>query len=159
MLRFGAPLSLRQLLEGEPEGARALRKLARVLRVHFRRQREIAIGPDLSHRNTQVDALIEMPSVRAAIVAEAAAKHVSEDAAERRARAFALEIASDYTYGVVRAFVLFLTWLWTRLYAGVEVCNFEAVTRIAPGRASSTCPAIAAISITCCSPTWSTGTA
>jgi glycerol-3-phosphate O-acyltransferase len=134
MLRFGAPLSLRQLLEGEPEGARALRKLARVLRVHFRRQREIAIGPDLSHRNTQVDALIEMPSVRAAIVAEAAAKHVSEDAAERRARAFALEIASDYTYGVVRAFVLFLTWLWTRLYAGVEVRNFEAVTRIAPGQ-------------------------
>jgi glycerol-3-phosphate O-acyltransferase len=59
---------------------------------------------------------------------------VSEAEAERRARAFALEIASDYTYGVVRAFEIFLTWLWTRLYDGVEVHNFEAVTRIAPGQ-------------------------
>jgi glycerol-3-phosphate O-acyltransferase len=134
LLRFGAPLSLRQLLADEPEEARALRKLARLLRVHFRRQREIAIGPDLSHRNTQVDALLETPALRAAIAAEAAAKNVTADEAERRARGFALEIASDYTYGVVRAFVLFLTWLWTRLYAGVEVRNVEAVTRIAPGQ-------------------------
>jgi len=134
MLRFGAPLSLRALLEGEPDEARAVRKLSRVLRVHFRRQREIAIGPDLSHRNTQVDALLAAPAVRAAIAAEAAAKGVSQASAEHAARGFALEIASDYTYGVVRAFVLFLTWLWTRLYGGVEVRNFETLARIAPGQ-------------------------
>ncbi len=134
LVRFSAPLSLRQLLEGEPDEARAVRKLSRVLRVHFRRQREIAIGPDLSHRNTQIETLLESATVRAAIAAEAAAKHVSEDEAARRARAFALEIASDYTYGVVRAFVLFLAWLWTRLYAGVEVRNFETAARIAPGQ-------------------------
>ena len=134
LVRFNAPLSLRELLDGEPDAARALRKLARVLRVHFRRQREIAIGPDLSHRNTQTDALLEAPAVRAAIAAEAAAKGIAEDAAERRARSFVVEIASDYTYGVVRAFEIFLTWLWTRLYDGVEVYNFEAVTRIAPGQ-------------------------
>ena len=134
LVRFSAPLSLRELLQGEPEEARALRKLSRLLRVHFRRQREIAIGPDLSHRNTQIDTLLGTAAVRAAIAAEAAAKHVSEDEAARRARAFALEIASDYTYGVVRAFVLFLTWLWTRLYDGVEVRNIDIVTRIAPGQ-------------------------
>ena len=134
LVRFGAPLSLRELLEEEADEARALRKLSRLLRVHFRRQREVAIGPDLSHRNTQVDILLDAPAVRAAMAAEAAAKQISEAEAQRRARAFALEIASDYTYGVVRAFVLFLTWLWTRLYDGVEVRNFEAVTRIAPGQ-------------------------
>jgi len=134
MLRFGAPLSLRALLEEEPDEARAVRKLSRVLRVHFRRQREIAIGPDLSHRNTQVDILLEAPAVRAAIAAEAAGKGISPASAEHAARGFALEIASDYTYGVVRAFVLFLTWLWTRLYGGVEVRNFETLARIAPGQ-------------------------
>jgi len=134
LLRFGASLSLRQLLADEPEEARALRKLGRLLRVHFRRQREIAIGPDLSHRNTQVDTLLESAAVREAIAAEASAKNTSRAEAERRARGFALEIASDYTYGVVRAFVLFLTWLWTRLYAGIEVRNFESVARIAPGQ-------------------------
>lgn len=134
LVRFSAPLSLRGLLADEPGEARALRKLSRVLRVHFRRQREIAIGPDLSHRNTQVDDLLEAPAVRSAIAAEAAGKHVTEAEAARRARAFALEIASDYTYGVVRAFEIFLTWLWTRLYDGVEVHNFDAITRIAPGQ-------------------------
>ena len=65
LVRFSAPLSLRELLQGEPEEARALRKLSRLLRVHFRRQREIAIGPDLSHRNTQVDTLLGAAAVRA----------------------------------------------------------------------------------------------
>jgi glycerol-3-phosphate O-acyltransferase len=134
LVRFGAPLSLRALLADEPGEARAVRKLARVLRVHFRRQREIAIGPDLSHRNTQVDALLGAPAVRAAIDAEVAAKGITTGEAARRARGFALEIASDYTYGVVRAFEIFLTWLWTRLYDGVAVRNIEAVTRIAPGQ-------------------------
>jgi glycerol-3-phosphate O-acyltransferase len=134
LVRFNAPLALRELLREEHDEARALRKLTRVLRVHFRRQREIAIGPDLSHRNTQVDALLAAPPVRAAIAAEAAAKALAPAAAEARARAFALDIASDYSYGVVRAFELFLTWLWTHLYDGVEVHNFDAVTRIAPGQ-------------------------
>lgn len=133
LVRFNAPIALRDLLREESDEARALRKLTRVLRVHFRRQREIAIGPDLSHRNTQVDALIASPPVQAAIAAEAAAKAIAPAAAEARARAFALEIASDYSYGVVRAFELFLTWLWTHLYDGVEVHNFDVVTRIAPG--------------------------
>ena len=37
------------------------------LRVHFRRQREMAIGPDLSHRNTQVETLLAASAVRQAI--------------------------------------------------------------------------------------------
>lgn len=134
LVRFNAPLSLRDVLGEDRDETRALRKLSRVLRVHFRRQREIAIGPDLSHRHTQVEALLEAPAVRAAIAAEAAAKGVAEQEAARRARAFAMEIASDYTYGVVRAFEIFLTWLWTRLYDGVEVHNFDTLARIAPGQ-------------------------
>jgi 1-acyl-sn-glycerol-3-phosphate acyltransferase len=33
---------------------------------------------------------------------------------------------------VVRAFALFLTWVWNRVYNGVEVHNFERVTTVAP---------------------------
>ena len=67
LVRFGAPLSLRELLEEESDEARALRKLSRLLRVHFRRQREVAIGPDLSHRNTQVDILLDAPAIHCLI--------------------------------------------------------------------------------------------
>lgn len=133
VVRFNAPISLRELLSAGIDEARALRKLGRILRVHFRRQREMAIGPDLSHRRTQLRALLNTPAVREAIAVEAQAKSISQVAAQRAAREFALEIASDYTYSVVRAFSLFLTWVWNKVYNGVEVHNFERVTAVAPG--------------------------
>ncbi|MQY51881.1 glycerol-3-phosphate 1-O-acyltransferase PlsB [Rhodocyclus gracilis] len=137
LVRFNTPVSLTGVFSENapmPDAPRALRKLSRVLRVHFRRQREMAIGPDLSHRNTQVDALLAAPTVRAAISAEAATRKQSPAAAEARARRFALEIASDYSYGAVRALELFLTWLWNRLYDGVEVHHIDRLASIAPGQ-------------------------
>jgi glycerol-3-phosphate O-acyltransferase len=133
VVRFNAPISLRALLSDDIDEPRAVRKLGRILRVHFRRQREMAIGPDLSHRRTQLRTLLNMPSVRAAIANEAETKSISVVVAQRSARDFAFEIASDYTYSVVRAFSLFLTWVWNKVYTGVEVHNFERVTKVAPG--------------------------
>ena len=133
VVRFNAPISLRDLLSDNIDEARAVRKLGRILRVHFRRQREMALGPDLSHRRTQLNSLLNMPSVRQAIAAEAETKSISLFAAQRAAREFALEIASDYSYSMVRAFSLFLTWVWNKVYNGVEVHNFERVTAVAPG--------------------------
>ncbi|MBK9022223.1 MAG: glycerol-3-phosphate 1-O-acyltransferase PlsB [Sulfuritalea sp.] len=133
VVRFNAPISLRDVLGTDSDPSRAVRKLGRILRVHFRRQREMAIGPDLSHRRTQLRSLLSMPSVRTAIAAEAQSKSISLIAAQKTARDFALEIASDYTYSVVRAFALFLTWVWNKVYNGIEVHNFERVTTVAPG--------------------------
>ncbi|WP_263771763.1 glycerol-3-phosphate 1-O-acyltransferase PlsB [Propionivibrio soli] len=134
LVRFNPPLSLNILShEGLDEG-KALRKLSRVLRVHFRRQRLMAIGPDLSHRHTQIDVVLAGAPVQAAIKAEATAHRISIKQAENRARRFALEIVSDYSYGTLRALELFLSWLWNRLYDGIEIHNIEAVTRIAPNQ-------------------------
>lgn len=133
LVRYNAPISLRELLQGGLAEEPALRKLSRVLRVHFRRQRQMAIGPDLSHRNTQVNAVLAGEQVRLAIASEAATHAISPAEARARAARFALEISSDYSYGVVRALELFLNWLWTRLYDGIELHNFDVVTRIAAG--------------------------
>ena len=54
------------------------------------------------------------------------------DEAQLRARDFALEIASDYSYGVLRALELSLAWFWKRLYDGIELHNTDVVARIAP---------------------------
>jgi glycerol-3-phosphate O-acyltransferase len=134
MVRFDAPMSLGELVREQPDPERALRKVQRILRVHFRRQREMAIGPDLSHRNTQAESILAAPAVRAAIAEEAASRNVHLESAREKARGFAREIMSDYSHAVVRAMEIFLTWLWTRLYDGVEVHNFDAVTQIAPGQ-------------------------
>jgi len=134
VVRFNAPISLRDALAGGIDERRAVRMLGRLLRVHFRRQREMAIGPDLSHRHTQLRTLLNTPEVRQAVAAEAEAKAIPLVAAQKSAREFALEIASDYSYAVVRAFSLFMTWALDRVYRGVEVHHFERVTAVAPGQ-------------------------
>ena len=133
LVRFNAPISLGALSREGVDAAQAQRKLSRVLRVHFRRQREMAIGPDLSHRNTQVETVLDSVPVRKAIAVEAESRGVPQSEAEAWARRFALEIASDYTYGAVRAFGLFLSWMWSRLYDNIEIYNIDVLTRIAPG--------------------------
>ncbi len=133
-VHFGVPYSLRSLLVDVPEATRASKKAARVLRAHFRRQRELTIGPDVSHRHTQVGALLSTPEVRAAIEAAATREKLSHEAAYAQARRHVLAIASDYSHSVMRAGEIFLTWLWTRLFDGVDVRNLEVLTRIAPGQ-------------------------
>ena len=131
LVRFDAPLSMRAFLDEGEDQERTLRKLSRVLRVHFRHQRLAAIGPDLSHRNTQVDTLLAAPGVRSAIVEEAERSGIPPAEATDLARRFALEIASDYSYGVIRALELFLEWLWLHLYDGIDVTGFERLDRVA----------------------------
>jgi glycerol-3-phosphate O-acyltransferase len=130
-LHFGAPYSLRALLAETPDPVRAAKKAARVLRSHFRRQRERFIGPDISHRRTQVEALLAAPAVRAAIAREAAQRSIPVAQARERARRAALAIASDFSYAVTRAAEIFLTWLWTRWFDGVEVRNLDRPLRLA----------------------------
>ena len=134
MVRFNAPISAQTLSRQGLDQQQAMRKLARVLRVHFRRQRQMAIGPDLSHRNTQIETLLAATPLRQAISFDATARGISPAQAEQRARGFALEIASDYSYGAVRALELFLSWLWTRHYDGIEIHHIDVVTRIAPSQ-------------------------
>jgi glycerol-3-phosphate O-acyltransferase len=132
VVRFNAPISLRELLATTSTSARGLRKLGRILRVHFRRQREMAIGPDLSHRRTQLHTLLNTPSVRAAIALE----ETSGDSPGRRAKTGAGLCLRDrlglHLFGGP-AFALFLTWVWNKVYDGVEVHNFDRVTDVAPG--------------------------
>src|SRR5579875_3254162 len=60
VVHFSAPVSLRAVLaeSGGLTPERLTRKIARVLRTHFRRIRAAVIGPDLSHRRTVVDAVL-----------------------------------------------------------------------------------------------------
>ena len=131
VVRFSAPISLREVLSDSPDDEMAARKLGRILRVHFRHQREIAIGPDLSHQRTQLHALLHTPAVLAAIDAEA--RDVSLVDAQKTARDYAIEIASDYSFSMIQAFSIFLKWVWNTVYNGIEVHNFNRVTELAPG--------------------------
>ncbi len=130
-VQFSTPVSLRELLAQTPEEERGSRKLGRVLRVHFRREREAMIGPDLSHRRTLLDTLISAPAVREAIERETREKNSTLEEATEAAWEYANEIASDYSHNMIQFLAMVLNWLWNRLYAGVEVKNVEQLANLA----------------------------
>ncbi len=137
LVQFSSPLSLRALADemsvsmaqrehtAEDLGAaRCLRKVSRILRVHFRQVRIATIGPDLSHRRTVVDQVLQSPAIKAAITDKAARDGITENKARKVARSYAFEIAADYSYSFVRIASFALTWFWNRIYDGVELHHF-----------------------------------
>jgi len=133
IVRFAAPISLRETVEEGLEPERTVRKLQRVLRAHFRRIRESIIGPDLSTRRLLVDKVLEAEPVREAIAAQAKRDNSRPADAWKKAQGYAWEIAADYSSPVVRSASFMLTHVWNRIYAGVLVHHLDKFKEAAPG--------------------------
>ncbi len=132
-VQFAAPVSLREVIAGQATSERGVRKLQRILRVHFQRIRATVIGPDLSHRRTLIDGVINAAPVQTAIAANASKEGIDTDKAAAKARGFAWEIAADQSPLVVRSASFVLTGLWDKIYSGVRMHHFEKLRVIAPG--------------------------
>ncbi|HET7162083.1 MAG TPA: glycerol-3-phosphate 1-O-acyltransferase PlsB [Rhodanobacteraceae bacterium] len=135
IVRFSPPISLQDLREESADERieRLQRKLARVLRAHFRRVRTAVIGPDLSHRRTVVDSVLNAESVRAAIAATAARENIPHAKAWRQAQKLMNEIAADYSPPFVRSMSFLLSNFWNKLYDGIAMHHFDTLRAIAPG--------------------------
>jgi len=134
-VQFSAPVSLRSVLveEQSQPRERTVRKISRVLRAHFHRIRAAVIGPDLSHRRTIVDAVVNAEPVQEVVAATALKESLSREQAMRRAHDYAVEIAADYSHPVVRSISFLLTSFWNKLYDGVTMNHFDRVRAVAPG--------------------------
>ena len=131
LVQFGYPIALDELISSEPEQPRQIRKLLRLLRVNFNNQRQAIIGPDLSHRRTLLNNILASDEVRGAIEREARTNKVTFLSVEKKAMSYAQEIASDQSYRIIRFFDMLLTWLWNKLYAGIEVNHIDGVKQMA----------------------------
>jgi len=133
LVQLSQPMSLRHFVAEGAEASRTVRKISRVLRVHFRRLRGATLGPDLSHRRTMVNQLLQAREVRVAIAAEVKKEGISEHAARRKAEEYALEIAADYSYRTILVLERLLTRLWNKLYDGVEIGHLDNLLRVSQG--------------------------
>ncbi len=130
-VQFGAPIALREIAEPQISDSRLVRRIARLVRVQFKKQRTALLGPDLSHRRTLIDQLVTSRNVRAAISAEAAKGKLSEHRLSRRAHRYARAMVSDMSYITIRLWQRVLTWFWNRIYDGIDVRGVERVKLLA----------------------------
>ncbi|MEJ2045403.1 MAG: glycerol-3-phosphate 1-O-acyltransferase PlsB [Reinekea sp.] len=128
---INAPLSLRELIDENPDLPKTTRKVARILRVHFRHVRTAVIGPDLSHRRVMIDRLLKTDPVVTAISQHAKSKNQTIEKSQALARKHALTISADVSYGTVKFLDIILTKLWNKIYNGVVVSGIEPVRELA----------------------------
>jgi glycerol-3-phosphate O-acyltransferase len=132
-VQFSRPISLQDLAAEGLESTVALRKVSRILRVHFKRVRTAVIGPDLSHRRTMVDKVINSPTVRAAIEEKARRSGTTLEQARRQATKYVREIAANYSYSAIIFAETLVSWLWNRIYNGIKLHHFETLQHDAIG--------------------------
>ena len=131
LLRFSESLPIRSVVTADAESSVLFRKLSRILRVHFRQRRAATLGPDLSHKRTFVNQVLLAPGVQRAIDAEAGGSRHGRERAEKKARKYALEIAADISYPMIRVVERLLRWVWNRIYDGVELAHTDMLLEVA----------------------------
>ena len=131
LVRFSEALSLRKMADDHGADQSTAHKLLRVARFHFHRQTVAATGPRLMHRDQMFTALLANPAVKRVIKDEAASKKISEQKAKQNALKMMDEIAGDYRDSMIRFGDRVLTWLWNRLYQGIEVHNAAKLREVA----------------------------
>lgn len=130
VLRYGEPVSLKGVVKAGQSVPYLTRKLSRVLRLHFARTRLAMIGPDQPSSKKLADHLLQQPLVKQAIEREVKIKKTPQAAAEKKAKAYAREIAAVINMRAAVLLERLLNKLWNKLYDGIVLHHFERVERL-----------------------------
>lgn len=102
-----------------------------LLSEQYRKQKEAVIGPDLSHRRILEQQVLQSEGVCDCIAQMASEGKKTEKFLQKKARQYLHEMAADYSYSVVRLLETFLSWVWEKLYQGVNVNGMGNVLAVA----------------------------
>lgn len=132
-VRFSKFVSLRYITEqmGHDTNNAISQKLSRIARIHFSRQRNAAVGPQLPIRSVMLQKLIESPAIKKAIKDEAKSKNISIEKAKKSALSMLNEIGANFNFRALRIADHISTWAWNRLYSGLKVSNVEKIRTLA----------------------------
>jgi glycerol-3-phosphate O-acyltransferase len=131
LVRVSPSVSLRYMADVHGTDHSIAHKLARVARIHFSRQKLAASGPNLPNRDVLFDRLVKSEAIKKAIEHESKSKGISLEKAEHEAHKILDEIAANFSYGLIKKGDRILSWLWNRLYQGINVSNAKAVRQLA----------------------------
>lgn len=128
LVQFSKPISLHDIYaDSEQDTERTARKVARILRVHFRRVKQTVLGPSLSHREDMVLGLVKSPAIQEAIKAHSEVEGIREHEARDLALKYANEIAANLQISTIHFLERVLNRLWNKIYRGIQSNNLEVV--------------------------------
>ena len=131
LVNFGKPISLQEFVQEEASHEQLSRKLNRVLRVHFRTQKNAALGPQLYRRSQVIEFLLSSHNVRTVIASEAQKRGVAVERVTKTARKNLEAICSDLSPRFVLLFYLFLNWFFRKIFTAIEVRHSPVLAEVA----------------------------
>ncbi|MFA9500453.1 glycerol-3-phosphate 1-O-acyltransferase PlsB [Mannheimia sp. E30BD] len=128
-VRFSPAVSLRYMVTEHGTDEKIAQKIARVAKMHFAKLRYSAMGPRLPNRDAMFNKILNSEVIQAAIAEEA--KKSSPEKARKEAEKIINEIAADVKHESLRVADRVLSWLWNKLYQGINVQNADRVRKLA----------------------------
>lgn len=101
--------------------------LRRQLLIEFKRERTAALGPILYDFQTMADQIINSQETKKLLKTCAE----GEKKGQKNAISYLAEISANYTYMTAEAFERVLDFVWTSIFSGVRVRNFDKVAQVA----------------------------
>ena len=124
-LHFGKAISMAP--DASPHAGRRLR---RYLLIEFNKERTAALGPNLYEREAVANDILTNPET-IKMLKSLGGPLVKQ---ERKVLGFIKEIAADYSFVAIDAYERLFALLWTRIFKGVRIRNFTAVSHMARGQ-------------------------
>lgn len=135
LLQFSPAISLRALIDTEhttdKTDEQLLDELQGRLSDRLVEMKTATLGPDISHRRTLVNDLLDNPSVVDAIEDFSDEHGISTLKAARKANRYLEEIVADRSYVTIQILQRILTAFWNRFYAGIDVYASEPIKNLA----------------------------
>ncbi len=109
-----------------PELLRA-RRVRRTLQIELNRERNLALGPELYDFNSMVTDILSNPETKKLV----AGSSKNTKSVESEIIRYLAEITSRFNYLTAIAFERILDFVWTRIFQGIRIRNFENIAQIA----------------------------
>jgi len=130
LLQFSPAIPFRELLT-EADSNHAADKLQTRLSERLTEIKTATLGPDISHRRTLVNELLENDSIAEAIMLRSTSDKIPREAAAKIAYNYLNEIVADRSYITIQIFQRILTAFWNKFYSGIEVLHSDKLKTLA----------------------------
>lgn len=121
---FGTPLNLKSYLAGQ-DNVRSLEDMAMELRhmllESIDQQKRVILGPVIKSRQQFKEKVLKDPAVIQTIENRSSRNNIKLKQVRKEASKYFDEIAADYNIAYVQFSSVVLTWLWKKLFQGIDV--------------------------------------
>ena len=107
-----------------------IKKLRRMLKIHFKQQRVVNLGPNLYDREFCINFLLKNYNIQQIINSEAKKLKIPSDKVYKKARSYASEMISDFSHNVVLIVSRWITWFLGKIYSNVNIYNEHRLSEL-----------------------------